>query len=902
MEASPAQGTSSSSSSSPPPPTNAGRKSQITSCMECRRLKLRCDRIFPCSSCIRRGCANLCPNGTLEKGKRGFLKRLEQSLPAYPKPGQTVDGAASGQSEVAMFIARDSAMTKRIHELEAALVAAGLSIPSGSGNASTAAASTTQENEGRAKRQRTSSMSDSASPSASSETVSTSSRSTMSMNTTVMPVDTTDLTLGFGTLTIDVENRSRYVGPSGGAAYLNAELWKSQTPDRTGRTAADRGEDNTAQPSASPRRSSHVEAQIIATMGCLPPYDEAVRIASLYFKNAAFMYEVIPEKIFFSTHLPTIYPDSMNPYLPAQLHVLALTAIVLALGTLFDLSVPVDTVRPRAAPFYDLAVAALNITVPLNIDTIPAVQTLHLMALYFLSTQGETGGEPAWQLLGMAMRSIQAQGCHRDGSRWELPSQELEERRRVFWETLMYDRLQSFTFGRPYAQGDDHYDCEMPQSCDTPLPSDNDAVQSSWSHTGWHTHKFRFAIILGRIVDKVFSVKLPAYAVIMDLDREINANYDELPRWIICDAVENPVKELPAHALGAESDMRRNAQIASLANMYFLTLLHLHRGPFCRALMMDAKNLENSRYAASIVSLHRAARAMINIARGLFALHPAITSRMWYWLFHSFTAAVCQAVLVIVAPSHPLAHAAFESMQAAAELFARADGERAKSAAVRVGWLAAQASRTMEAYRAAQMRQSPTTSQSSNAAGPKLAFPTSNIREIPAELLGTSTKLVRAQPEEAFSSPSPSSVPPPHLHAADGNVGGFQFASDGRPHSGFSTSMMQHEQLWAPQAPPQRAGSTGSPLTWSEYGDGGYRNIPSALNSNPPYVDHNSISQGQQGQSHFQAMDSSMYASVDGFDLSRFIQSGANAWLFDRGSELESEDLPHQSAWHEHRQ
>jgi hypothetical protein len=44
-----------------------------------------------------------------------------------------------------------------------------------------------------------------------------------------MPVDTTDVTLGFGTLTIDVENRSRYVGPSGGAAYLNADLWKMNT-------------------------------------------------------------------------------------------------------------------------------------------------------------------------------------------------------------------------------------------------------------------------------------------------------------------------------------------------------------------------------------------------------------------------------------------------------------------------------------------------------------------------------------------------------------------------------------------------------------------------------------------------------------------------------------------------
>lgn len=62
----------------------------------------------------------MCPLGTLEKGKRGFLKRLEQSLPAYPKSG--ANGEPAEHSEVAMFVARDNAMTKRIQELEAALV------------------------------------------------------------------------------------------------------------------------------------------------------------------------------------------------------------------------------------------------------------------------------------------------------------------------------------------------------------------------------------------------------------------------------------------------------------------------------------------------------------------------------------------------------------------------------------------------------------------------------------------------------------------------------------------------------------------------------------------------------------------------------------------------------------
>ncbi|KAL5528016.1 hypothetical protein ACEPAF_7152 [Sanghuangporus sanghuang] len=39
------------------------------SCAECRRLKLKCDRVFPCRACVRRGCQGICPNGSLVSGK-----------------------------------------------------------------------------------------------------------------------------------------------------------------------------------------------------------------------------------------------------------------------------------------------------------------------------------------------------------------------------------------------------------------------------------------------------------------------------------------------------------------------------------------------------------------------------------------------------------------------------------------------------------------------------------------------------------------------------------------------------------------------------------------------------------------------------------------------------------------
>ncbi|GAW07669.1 hypothetical protein LENED_009676 [Lentinula edodes] len=39
------------------------------SCAECRRLKLKCDKKLPCSSCVRRGVHSICPNGKMAAGQ-----------------------------------------------------------------------------------------------------------------------------------------------------------------------------------------------------------------------------------------------------------------------------------------------------------------------------------------------------------------------------------------------------------------------------------------------------------------------------------------------------------------------------------------------------------------------------------------------------------------------------------------------------------------------------------------------------------------------------------------------------------------------------------------------------------------------------------------------------------------
>ncbi|KAJ6584205.1 fungal-specific transcription factor domain-containing protein [Mycena sp. CBHHK59/15] len=55
------------------------RSRGIMACAECQRRKLKCDRKFPCASCVRRGRQDICPNGDI--GPIGRGRRVMRSEP-----------------------------------------------------------------------------------------------------------------------------------------------------------------------------------------------------------------------------------------------------------------------------------------------------------------------------------------------------------------------------------------------------------------------------------------------------------------------------------------------------------------------------------------------------------------------------------------------------------------------------------------------------------------------------------------------------------------------------------------------------------------------------------------------------------------------------------------------------
>ncbi|KAJ7282689.1 hypothetical protein C8J57DRAFT_1296122 [Mycena rebaudengoi] len=80
-------------SGSPPPVVADTRPSRQTSCAECHRLKLKCNKEFPCKSCIRRGCESICPTGTLRstgRGKRSVMSDVPRLTSVISQMGERI--------------------------------------------------------------------------------------------------------------------------------------------------------------------------------------------------------------------------------------------------------------------------------------------------------------------------------------------------------------------------------------------------------------------------------------------------------------------------------------------------------------------------------------------------------------------------------------------------------------------------------------------------------------------------------------------------------------------------------------------------------------------------------------------------------------------------------------------
>ncbi|OCF33828.1 transcriptional regulatory protein [Kwoniella heveanensis BCC8398] len=613
---------------------------QSFSCAECRRLKLKCSREWPCTSCEKRGCAQICPNGEMRtgKGKRLILadtaelhqriSLLEVALAqSHSKHSSTPHPLLESPY---LFSPRDS-------------VARPYPKPSPREGGS----SSTGEDE---------------------------------------------LVQGaFGTLTIGEEGHAKFVGSFAGSEYLRdgevsdeegspppvADI-RLRTPKISSQAvngfplvtppATAAGDWAHQQPwlrsGADPSLaltsalfgtgSEHLNIEDLRAE--LPNYDlEGRALVESYWENVNWQYQPIPQVMFDNDHIMNAY----DLQVPANPHKLACVFLVMGIGAMFDLNRA--PFHPRGDQLFRLGQACISST-GIEHASPATVQAFHLMGTFILNDKRGNGAEAFWPILGTAVKIAQSLGLHRDGSHYGLSRYEIEERRQVWWELVTYDRLQALCFGRPCATSDRWSDTKPPEAVD--LIGDED---------GFHRAKYKLIVMMERVINVQTQTSAVSYTSVMQLDTELREFKKNLPELLM---PTTAIQDLPLDRdIEPQLVIHRLGIRLQVAQMRLL----LNRPLFARALKDNPDDPSRSKLGPSFIALFESAQEIVQLVKTLVIYHPSLVARWWFFWFHAFSSAVCLSAIVIRAPICAFASPAFHGMSIVCDISAAArEGCRAK--------------------------------------------------------------------------------------------------------------------------------------------------------------------------------------------------------------------------------
>ncbi|KAI0658141.1 fungal-specific transcription factor domain-containing protein [Cubamyces menziesii] len=626
------------------------------SCAECRRLKLKCDKTVPCSSCKRRGCASICPNGSLTTGQgtRFILAdtdRLHRKIAEMSdRIRQLEDGLAILQSSVTRelhpLLSPDLLKIKSGLELHSASSQAGGGGGIGGGGTETVVAEEEEEEEGH-------------------------------------------YVEAFGTLAVRDDGAATFYGRSAGTESLLLE----EKPHLVLSTLA---HSSNAHPDLPPELNRLAETfpsgpsaipvydlqELIQNY--LPPWQRAVHLRDLYLEQAPWFFGAVTERQLNEEVLPLFYEEAADEVRakihmgatagssgPGKLgtsveafhlstantqptaHDLALIFVVFCFGALTDPAMPPAPHNEEATRYYQLTRASLSLEPVLDRSpSMTTVQTLSLMGIYQGLVADEHSIETTWALMGLSSKLAQSIGLHRDSARWKLSASEVQKRRALFWELFITDCWQALATGRLPTFSLQFVDAELPNDPDQTLADDGTPQPSFPAWKAQWGKECVSSVVMGTL-----TAQAPKYSVILDLDRRIR---------------DTP---LPKYAQGPPPQNAGLAQTMSHfmpTNYVHLTLLYVHRCFFAQAIVDCPTDPMRSQYAPSFLAGYRSACTLLGSIREQFTLFPVQIARFWVLWTHAFSACVMMGSVVTRGGTSKTAQAALSELRMACDLFERA--------------------------------------------------------------------------------------------------------------------------------------------------------------------------------------------------------------------------------------
>ncbi|KZV85592.1 hypothetical protein EXIGLDRAFT_653952 [Exidia glandulosa HHB12029] len=563
------------------------------SCAECRRLKLKCDRRLPCSSCSKRGCAAICPNGTLAAG-----------------PGNRFVLADTQQLHEKI-----SQMGKRITELEDALADLQAQI------------------------------SDSKHPLLADDLMLLKAPVSTANVASTMNEVCDSVTASLGTLTLG--DRSNFVGPTASADYL---LGDDLALDTAGSSCALPLEILLM---ANTFPLTSVREMRMNVMGrlsdFLPPAPDAWVLSELYYKNATWMFDLVPKEEFVETIFSVVYGGDTPSATGVTPHDLGIMFMILAIACMIDLNRP--PYNTEASNYYQLARVALGVDSVIDHPTLQAVRGIHMMTTFLQMCDHPNGATACYSLLGLNSQLCQVLGLHRVDTQWNLTESERDKRRLIFWDVISFDAWTSLALGRPPCFSMAHVDAKLREDPER-ITSEDGLWEQSFR--GWF-HQFTKDCLL-KVMDQAFGVAPLTYATVLRLDRLVR---------------EQPLSENLRLAtecnkpgLAVPLSLQRNVTFTLTQRL----LLYLHRSFFAQALSEMPDDPLKSKYAQSVLAAFRCALYITSSVRALYSQVPLCIRYFMFWS-HAFSASIILGAIVLRSPGCGLAPAAWVELDRVYELF-----------------------------------------------------------------------------------------------------------------------------------------------------------------------------------------------------------------------------------------
>ncbi|TFK69541.1 hypothetical protein BDN72DRAFT_767830 [Pluteus cervinus] len=613
-------------------------KSRKLSCKECRRLKLKCDRVFPCQSCVKRGCGSLCPEGIalLYQASDAFILANTEQL--HDKILQLGDRVRQLEDALEVMQAGSSSQPHPLLAPELLRIKTSQDLYTASANAQSPTRTHTpgSQKEEHVREPQPVSLY----------------QPTESHYVTHMEVSRVTRFFKNISLGLSLTNLEPFLH-----SISEVEASPPQVPP------------DILQLSATFPFPWTVDLKIRKKIrDALPSREEALAICDEARRNALWQYNLDPSETFIENLLHHCYTTPIEDVSPRRL---ALLLMVLSIGSLVDLNRPLGYVHGEA--YHHLARAAVC-EIPLMEE--PDFDVLH--ALFFMCwyhlifSDNKKAIGYAWNLVGFVAKL--AQGVNRENTRLKMIPEEHEKRNAVFWELLNLDCRMSLSLGRPPSISLAHVDIKPPAYNATGLyvPKE-EIIYHHWKNTF-------FIQCLTPILEAIVAIKPLPYSRIIELDtlvREFEtpailegSKSEEIsPRFLV---MQRGLVAM-SKAIGALTNTAHSHRLYFIRSFISSTaLLQLHRRHFTEAMSGPEPFTLQHKYTPSVLATYLGTSSLISAVEELYERERQLSVRFLHFWFNSFSASVTLALFISRAPSASLAPYAMRDLERACALFRRA--------------------------------------------------------------------------------------------------------------------------------------------------------------------------------------------------------------------------------------